>query len=663
MDARMPRIQVLSDLLVNKIAAGEVIERPASVVKELVENSLDAGARRVEIAVEQGGHKLIRVTDDGPGMDRDDLVLSVRPHATSKIRAEDDLFGIVTLGFRGEALASIGAVSQLRIVSRAAGADEAHEIRVTGDRVEPVAATSGPPGTTIEVRELFFNVPARQKFLRTAQTEMGHITEQLARIALVQPDVEFRLTHNGRVVHHLRPAAGLGSRVADFYGRELADTLLEINRTERGLGIHGLAAPPAESRSSTKWQYVFLNGRYIRDRFVSHAIREAYRGLIEANRNPVVFLAMTIDPAAVDVNVHPTKVEVRWRDSNVLYSQVLSALRDRFLNADLTPSLRAGGDDASRSPSSDASPDAGVAPGAADEADDNAEAAERRRRIRESIADFFKQSSPPAGSSYGVPGAYRPSTGGGRMPAGYRESSGSPRSSEGWPLSSDRTGHPDDGTSPGAPLRSGDLMPAGRGDGADDVFDLGPCPRVIQVHRSYLVAETSEGMVIIDQHALHERILFEQLSEQFHSGPLESQRMLIPEPIDVSPDQVSVIETHADVLHQLGFELTPYGPNTLAVHAAPTLLKPERVLEFLRDMLDRLSDRSSPASAEMLTNDLLSMMACKAAVKAGDPLTPEEIQALMSQQHRVARSSNCPHGRPTSLRLSIRELEKQFKRV
>lgn len=664
----MPRIQVLPDLLVNKIAAGEVIERPASVVKELVENSLDAGATRIEIHIEDGGRRLIRVVDDGAGMDADDLALAIRPHATSKITREDDLFGIRTLGFRGEALPSIGAVSQLRLVSRRREADAAHEIRVTGDQVEPLKAAAAPPGTTIEVRQLFFNVPARQKFLRTAQTEMGHITEQLARIALVQPRVEFKLTHNGRVVHHLTPAEGIRPRISDFYGQEMAGALLEIARQERGLGIHGWVSRPADSRSTAKWQYLFLNGRFIRDRFLAHAIREAYRGLMEGSRYPIVFLALEIDPAQVDVNVHPTKIEVRWRDSNLLYSQVLSALRDRFLKTDLTPALvpdRSFGQMFSRDASDTDGPPEGLASG------DDAQAEQRRAEIRRSIADFFKTAPPvvgghpatmatgctPAGSSpvssgpgdtfpplaTGSEGGYAHSP---EWPEAWSGEAATSRASGGIGLAARVTNIPSS------------LMPETDVTHAPHVPDT-----IVQVHRTYLVAETPEGMIIVDQHALHERILFEQLNAQIARGPLESQRLLIPEVIDVSPDQVGVIEVHADTLARLGFELTPYGPNAIAIHAAPSLLKEGRVHEFLRNMLDRLSTRSAPASPEMLTNDLLSMMACKAAVKAGDPLSPEEMHALFRQRDRVERSSNCPHGRPTSLRLTIRDLERQFKRA
>ncbi len=654
----MPSIHVLPDLLVNKIAAGEVIERPASVVKELVENSLDAGARRIGIEIEQGGRKLIRVVDDGGGMERDDVELSVRPHATSKILREDDLFAIRTMGFRGEALASVGAVAQLRVLSRRADSDEGYEVRVAGDRIEPVTAAAAPTGTSIEVRELFFNVPARQKFLRTPQTEISHISEQLARVALVHPHVEFRLTHNGRDVHHLRATDGMRPRIADFFGQELADALLEVSRDERGVKIHGYVARPAESRSSAKWQYLFLNRRYIRDRFLGHAVREAYRGLVEVQRYPVVFLALEVPPDAVDVNVHPTKIEVRWRDSSTLYSQMLSVLRDRFLRADLTPSFatdRAEADAARR--------EMGLPTGEepdADDADDEAAAA-RRQQIRESIAAFFKKQAPRTADSppaFSPPSAFTTHSPPDSETAGQRDSR-----TAGWRDGGMQELYSSESLRSSVPpsLRQLDHNESA----GDPIADWSAIlsGTLIQLHRTYIAAETPDGMIIVDQHALHERILFEQLAEQVSRGPLESQRLLIPDVLDVSPDQVGLIDVHAEPLGRLGFELTAYGPSAVAVHAAPTILKEGRVLDFLRDLLDRLSGEDGPVSTETLTNDLLSMMACKAAVKAGDPLSPEEMRALMSHRERVERSSNCPHGRPTSLRLTLRDLERQFKRA
>ena len=329
----MASIHQLPDLLVNKIAAGEVIERPASVVKELMENALDAGATRLVLEIEDGGKKLIRLTDDGHGIGADQLRLAVMPHATSKLACEDDLFHIHTMGFRGEALASIGSVSHLRITSRTADSLEGGEIYVAGEKIQSQGAIGCAVGTSVEVRDLFFNVPARRKFLRTASPELGHIHEQMTRLALPHPGCSFELISGGRTLKQLQPAGDTRQRIGELFDEQLAQSLLEIDRDERGLRISGYIAKPAENRTNSKTQYVFLNGRYIHDRFIQHALREAYRGLMEPTRYPVLFLSIGIDPGEVDVNVHPTKIEVRWQDSNRLYSQVLSAVRDTLPSA------------------------------------------------------------------------------------------------------------------------------------------------------------------------------------------------------------------------------------------------------------------------------------------------------------------------------------------
>ena len=421
---------------------------------------------------------------------------------------------------------------------------------------------------------------------------------------------------------------------------ELADDQGNItDRVESYFGLREVSVGKAPGRD---YQYIFLNGRYIRDRFVSHAVREAYRGLMEPSRYPVFFVRMEVDPAGVDVNVHPTKSEVRWRDSNVVYSQVLSSLRDRFLSADLTPAYRPG-------PAAFASGSGGG--GTTDGEPDTEAEALRRQRIRESMADFFKRQSPGS-----------PAT--------------SPEARPPWPTSGPRPDRP-----PGAgqftmpadpglwPPPGGYTQPASpplSHEWADVHGVEGTLPayrNTIQVHDAFLVAETDDGLTIIDQHALHERVLYEQFSRQIARGPLESQRLLLSETVDVTPDEVALLDTHGELFGQLGFELSAYGPSTIAVHATPSLLKPDRVSEFLRDAFGRLADRDAPASAELLLDALISMMACKAAVKAGDPLSSQEIEALMAKRDLVERSSNCPHGRPTSLNLSLADLEKQFKRT
>jgi len=602
----MATIQPLPDLLVNKIAAGEVIERPASVVKELLENALDAGATRISLTIEDGGKKLIRVTDNGSGIAADQLDLAVMPHATSKISSEEDLFRIHTMGFRGEALASIGSVAHLNIKSRASEASEGAEIHVAGEEIQSRTAAGCPIGTTIEVRDLFFNVPARRKFLRGAGTESGHVQEQFARVALPNPQVEFELFNGSRQVKHLPRCEDMRERIGAFHGTEIAQDLIRIERDERGLRIVGYAAKPAQNRASGKWQYVFLNGRYIRDRYVQHAVKEAYRGLMEHDRFPVVFLSLGIDPEQVDINVHPTKIEVRWQDSNMIHSQVLSALRETFLQHDLTPALSARRAAAPLSP-------------------------EQRLEERRRIADFFKQATP--GSAPGAAGG---------TPAPTPTASVSMAD-----LAMRFQGGSDAASAPAEPAIA--TEPA-------------PVP-VLQLHRTYLVTETEEGMLIIDQHALHERIIYDQLQQRIASGTLEAQRLLIPETIEMTSEQVSVLQDHHALLQKLGIDFTLYGETTVAVQSFPSVLHNSAITPFVKDLADRLAEKGNKPHTEVLIHEVLDMMACKAAVKAGDPLTDDEMRGLIQQRDVVGKSSNCPHGRPTTLRFSLADLERQFKRT
>ncbi|MCG3136443.1 MAG: DNA mismatch repair protein MutL [Phycisphaerae bacterium] len=604
----MATIRKLPDLLVNKIAAGEVIERPASVVKELVENALDAGATAVRLAIEDGGRKLLRVSDDGSGITQDQLLLAVTPHATSKLQQEEDLFHIHTLGFRGEALASIGAVSHLRISSRVATALEGGEIYVAGERVEHQGLVGCPVGTTVEVRDLFFNVPARRKFLKSAQTELGHIQEQLARLALPHPDVEFELLSGGRQLRHLHRSTDPRQRIRDLHGDEFLDDLLAIERDEHGLRITGFIAKPGQNRISAAGQYLFLNGRYIRDRYLQHAIREAYRGLLEPSRHPILYLHLSIDPEQVDVNVHPTKIEVRWQDHNLVYSQVLSALREVLLQHDLTPAMHGR---------------------RAEPPLTGAEADEQRRRI----ADFFK--------------GYVPSP----SPAG-------------WPVESSPTTIAFPGNSPQRSelaLEFQSPPPPIPGTSFPPITEA--APPVIQLHRTYLVTETPEGMLVIDQHALHERIIYDQLRQRIAGGTLESQRLLIPEPVSLQPAHIDSLLHHEELLARLGIELSTFGPETIAVNAFPAMLNPAIIVEFMTDLADRLLEASHAQHTEVLIHEVLDMMACKAAVKAGDPLTLQEMATLIEQRHLIEKGSNCPHGRPTSLRFTLADLERQFKRT
>ncbi|UCE60760.1 MAG: DNA mismatch repair endonuclease MutL [Phycisphaerales bacterium] len=633
------RIHVLSDLLINKIAAGEVVERPASVVKELVENALDAQATRISVAIEDGGKQLIRVTDDGAGMSNDELRLAVMSHATSKIAAEDDLYAIETMGFRGEALASISSVSKLRIVSRLAGSEEGHEVCVAGEQLESSQSAGCPVGTTAEVRDLFFNVPARRKFLRSRSTEVGHINEQLARVALAHPRIGFELTNNGRVTQNLPACDTCLERVAKFYGAELASALMCIQREEREIGLEIYVAPPAQSRATTQWQYTYVNGRFIRDRFVQHAIKEAYRGLMEPNRHGVVFLFLTINPRHVDVNVHPTKTEVRWLDSNLIHSQVLSALRETFQRCDLTPTVNF--------------------KRAKEQIDP-----EEQNRLRREMADALKSMRPTQPSV---------DAGAGHAGASTSRSIGSPGRAD-LHSASPVTRSPTQ-VDAERMWKSLNAPPAAQDEPCEatpacslpaltpEIRSPGRRPRAIQLHNLYLVAETEDGIVIVDQHALHERIMYEQLRERFTAGPLESQRLLLPETLKVTPHQQALLEESADLLEKLGVEVTAFGSDSIAVQAFPVLLKDTDVLDFMRDLLERLGQQGATTNTETVIHELLDMMACKAAVKAGDALTDDEIESMMRQRHLIEKSSSCPHGRPTMLRLTRADLDRQFKRV
>ena len=586
------RIQPLSPSLVNRIAAGEVIERPAAVVKELVENAIDAGATQIQVDAEDGGQALIRVVDDGGGIEPDDLPLAFAAHATSKLTTDDDLFRIATMGFRGEALASIGSVSHARLLSRTAAGPAGYEILNRGGAVSAAQAAAANVGTTVEVRDLFYNTPARRKFIKATGTEYGHISEMLLRLSLPFPRVGFRLTHNGRQTLDL-PATTAEERLlaawpADFRGR-----FLTVDVREAEVRVRGLVGLPELARPTAKYQYLYLNGRHVRDKLVGHALREAFRGLTEPGRQPAAVLMLDVPPGDVDVNVHPTKIEVRFRDGGRVHGVVHSVVRERLLGSDLTPN---------------------AVPRPVD-------AQQPRQDLRERLADFFRQppSTLPTLQSPGEPA----------LPL---------------PLSP---------PPPLAPSPSPAPVPAAL-----------PLPfSAIQLHNSYLVAQSDDGMVIIDQHALHERILYEELLTRVTRGPLESQRMLIPIVVPATAKQVALLEQVRPTLERLGLEVTPFGPETVAVQAFPSFLHKLDPGEFVAALLERGEAEQLDVHGEELLHEVLDLMSCKAAVKAGDPLTPAEVDALLARRELVERSSNCPHGRPTTLRLSLRDLEKQFKRT
>ena len=659
-------IRVLPVHLVNKIAAGEVIERPASVVKELVENAIDAGATRIEVAIEDGGRKLIAVSDDGGGMTQEDLSLAFVPHATSKIAQEDDLFRIATMGFRGEALASIAAISHAHIRTRRRDdtSGSGFEMEASGEETGTVKPCPAAPGTTVTIRDLFFNTPARRKFMRTVNTEMGAVTEQVTRLSLPHPQVAFRLTHNGRETIKLPAAATTLQRVSDLFGAELAATLMPMVGP-KGSCVAGLTCKPAAGRSTTQMQYLFLNGRYIRDRSISHALKEAYRGLMDPNRQPVAMLFLTLDPAEVDVNVHPTKIEVRFRDSQAVHSAVLGALRDTLNRANLSPGMMLGGEGVppssgmggSPAPSdieqrrtaspndtlaehkATASPEMsltglqGIAPTVLDPGAEASQDDQRRQSLKQAMADFFRSAPPPhpkLGFSESAP-PHRPST--------------------------------ESLTTPAESLSTGDAS-SPKPAGCAPWDDRAPSLPAMQIHNAYIVAPCPEGLLIVDQHALHERLMYNDIKRRIERGALAGQRLLIPPVVNVTPAGAHVLAARADLLALLGIEVASFGPTSVAIQQFPSLLADRGISpqEFLGELVDKLLENES-AETENLLEELLSVLACKAAVKAGDPLSPGEIESLLARRLEADKSSSCPHGRPTTLTISFRELEKQFKRT
>jgi DNA mismatch repair protein MutL len=595
------RIRQLPAEVVNKIAAGEVIERPASVVKELLENAVDAGARRIDVEVEQGGTELIRVVDDGGGIPADDLPLAFASHATSKLQNADDLFRIGTLGFRGEALASIGGVAQVTLQSRVPDRPAGAEVTCHAGQLSPVRAWNGAPGTRIEVRHLFYNTPVRRKFFRTTATEMGHVCEAFTRLVLAQPSRHWTLRHQGKRVYEVPTSAGLRERLGLFFGAEVRDQLYPVRAAQGPVRLTGFIADPACERGNAKMQYLFVNGRWVRDRSLGHALQEAYRGLLMTGRYAVAVLFLELPPDQVDVNVHPTKAEVRFRDGQALYHLVFSAVRERLRAENLTARLQA-------------PPPAPVPP-------------------------------PLAGAPWSV-GSTLPE------PPGFSPSPGSA------PLAAATGSAEPERLSPSAPLPPpSSLAP----DLTRTTFPADA--KAIQLHNAYLVLETPEGMLVIDQHALHERILFEHLKRRIRAGELERQRLLIPEPVDLPAEQTARALEHRAALAELGLEVEDFGGGTLLLTSYPAILGNRPPVEILRAVVDHLVAQERVPSREVLLNDLLSLMACHAAVRAGDRLTPEEIADLVAQRDLANDTHHCPHGRPTSLLFSKQELDRQFRRI
>lgn len=624
MNPRRP-IRKLSKTVASQIAAGEVVERPASVVKELVENSIDAGATRVRVELEAGGIELIRVSDDGKGISPEELPLAIEAHATSKIETTADLDRIATMGFRGEALASIASVARVSIRSRTAEDQGASEIRVNAGDAEAIRPASGPVGTTIEVRNLFYATPARRKFLKTPQTERSRCLNALREIAMASPAIGFVIATESKTLLDLPPGQDPKTRALAVIGKELEAQMLEVSADEfddaRGIALWGLVGLPAIARPTAIAQHVFVNGRPVRDRTIQHAIKEAYRGLMEHSRYPTAVLMLEMSPEAVDVNVHPAKAEVRFRDSGHVHSVVHRAVKDALRKADLTPMVGSFG--RSVSPM-DSLLGAGT-PVQSAGADQPRPASEEER-----LVSFFREDVPRATQGRISYESLR---------AAMEPARDEPQAEE--------------------PLEN----PATEPDQTARTFEAKPMAH-LQVHQSYVVTQDADGVVIVDQHALHERVMFEYLMERLGRGPLESQALLVPEVIEVSPAQLAALDTLGELLQAIGIEAREMGPTSVGVSAFPSFLfdRGVEIQPFLNDLLELAVQSAVPPTSEEALRDVVDMMSCKAAVKAGDKLSSDELNRLMQLRDEVERSSSCPHGRPTSIRLTLTDLEKLFHR-
>lgn len=642
------RIQRLPQSVVNKIAAGEVIERPASVVKELLENAVDALGTTIEVEIEAGGAELIRVTDNGEGIHPDDVELAVTAHATSKLRDADDLFHVRTMGFRGEALASIAEVSRFRLRSRPAANLTGVEVDVDAGILKEPRACGCPAGTSVEVRQLFLNTPVRRKFLKGAATEFGHIAEQFTRVALAHPNLHLVLRHNGKAVYDLPPTSRLIDRLELFYGSEIARRLIPIEAQVGDARLWGYVAHPSESKSTRKGQYLFLNGRWIQDRSLQHALGEAYRGLLMVGRYPVAFLFLEIPPDDVDVNVHPTKSEVRFRDSQQLYRLVLSTLRTKFLSIDVGAGHRL----TTEAGTGAASPAPPVDPA-------------QQRQAQQELANWARQQlagwQPNSDLSDLEARLPRPTTG-----------VETPWPMESWPAASfgeETTGAEEsDRAADDAGDVSSRLSPASVQYVETAAAEASPASadaevRAMQVHDCYLVIETSGGLTVIDQHALHERILYEHLRARVLAGGVEVQRLLMPIPVELAPREAALLVDQRELLAELGLLVEEFGGSTVAVTGYPVLTRKADPAELVKAVVEQLEQVDGRISRRDLLDSLLHMLACKAAIKAGQRLSPEEIEALLAQRHLVDDAHHCPHGRPTALTLSRQELDRQFGRL
>ena len=618
-------IRQLPEILINQIAAGEVVERPASVVKELVENALDAGATRVDIDLEEGGVRLIRIRDDGGGIAAEELPLAVSRHATSKIASLDDLEAVATLGFRGEALPSIASVSRFTLASRRRSDEHGSALQIEGGKLGQVTPRAHAPGTTVEVRELFYNVPARRKFLRAERTELGHIEEWLRSLALARPDVELRVSHNGKPSRRYKPGDLYSdARLGETLGEDFATQAMRVDHSGAGLRLHGWIAQPHYSRASTDQQYLYVNGRSVRDRSVAHAVKMAYGDVLFHGRQPAYVLFLELDPTRVDVNVHPAKHEVRFRDARLIHDFVYRTLKEAL--AETRAGMTAAG------AAVDGQPNPATAP---------------------HPASF-------AGSGYALAGGGGGGQGAGMGGAGWRPQQ-SPlglRVADAPSAYAALYARPAGSDAALPPMPSEQGLPVTAADSG--VPPLGYA--VAQLHGIYILAENAEGLIVVDMHAAHERIGYERLKTAHDATGLHAQPLLVPITLAVGERDADTAEREADTLTALGFEITRSGPGSLHVRSIPALLANAEPEGLLRDVLTDLREHGQSRRIASARDELLSTMACHGAVRANRRLTLPEMNALLRDMEITERSGQCNHGRPTWARFSLAEIDRWFLR-
>ncbi|MEK7813456.1 MAG: DNA mismatch repair endonuclease MutL [Candidatus Desantisbacteria bacterium] len=610
----MNRIQVLPEHIANKIAAGEVVQRPASVVKELVENSIDAESTRITIEIEGGGSNLILIADNGYGMSKEDVKLAFERHATSKITSVDDLDSINSFGFRGEALPSISAVSQVEIVTCARDAVSGTLLKIDGGIVKDIQDVGAPAGTTIKIRNLFFNTPARRKFLKTTTTEMGHINHIVSRIAMSHPHIAFKLTHNGSELINVQQHDSLLERVSSFFGQEMANDILPVHlltdseTAPLSLEITGFILPPSHTKPNRDMQSLFVNNRYIVNKTISHAIYTGYHTLIPNDRYPIVVLFLKIDPKDVDVNVHPTKSEVRFHQEREIHQLIVKAVRETFINANLMPKITLD------------------MPMPVPEGGERGE--NREERIRGALHGYFK-SGPEADR---------------RQWAGYNTAGTDPRVCPDKIDSQQERQHVP-WTNYHKDSTTGYLY---------DLYPIG------QVHNTYIIAWGNDGLCIIDQHAAHERVLYEKLMDQ--DRKILSQTMLFPIQLELDYKESAIMLEALHVLDELGFKIEEFGQNTFIIRAVPVGMEKDDPKKIVLEIIHDISNTGKSMTNSELRETMLVSMSCKSAVKAGQTLSVEEMNSLIQQLMKTQQMHTCPHGRPTMIRLGTDEIEKRFLR-